>query len=191
MIYELSREVSEEMRRRKYPYHVQYGPEYATRDANGSNGIVMLRSARPDTLEAPAARRGNPVYRAVRVMAVDAWVYARANVIGADRQDHEFECETTVDLLTTALYDVIKTRGEGIRFIGGSYLTPSELEITNLTTWNGVVYVMQFGVQRGVVAKDYTGAARPEATLAGIENTTNVLSLGLDDGTACDATEEP
>lgn len=185
MIYEISQEVSEVMRDRKYPYHVQYGPEYAARDGNGSNGIVMLRSARPDAFAPPAARGMNPEYRAIRVCQVDAWVYARSSKPGADRQDHEFDCESAVDLLYCALYDVIKTRKEGFAPIGGSYLTPDELAMTNLTTWNGVVYVLQFSVQRGVYGRDYAGAAYPEATISGFANSTTVSGPGIEPGTAC------
>lgn len=191
MIYELAHEVGAAMRERKYPFHVQYGPEYASRDANGSNGIVVMRSARPDTLEPPAARGMNPEYRAVRVMAVDAWIYARSSKPGADRQDHEFDCEAAIDLFTCCLYDRVKLRREGVRFIGGSYLTPDELKITNLTTWNGVVYVLQFGIMRGVMGTDYTGSAHPTAEITGFNNSTNVVLLGSTDGTACDTAEEP
>lgn len=189
MIYEIALEVEARMRDRKYPYRVQYGPEFASRDGNGSNGIVVLRSARPDAFAPADARNANPQYRAVRTCAVDAWVYARSSKPGASRHDHEFDCEAAVDLFTCALYDTIKVRREGVVFVGGSYLTPDELAMTNLTTWNGVVYVMQFGIQRGVVAKDYTGDARPEGAFGSATNTTAVFALGHEDGTACDTAE--
>jgi len=71
---------------------------------------------------------------------------------------------------------------------GGRYLKPSELATLQLPErWNGVGYVLNFGVQRGVYDVDYAGNARPEGTITGYENSTSVTRLGFEDGTACGA----
>jgi hypothetical protein len=179
VIYELSRDIEERLRVRKFPLKVHYGPEAVSREYHDPT-IVMLRDLdADDTLRAPAGQQRNPRKFAVRELAALALVYAKSSLDGAHRGDHERLCEKLIDGLTTELEAwATEAKCDVLTLTGGRYVNPAELE---LEKWNGVVYALRFRVPRGVSALTYEGEARPTGAATAVQNQTQARMIGAED----------
>jgi len=186
MIYGVTRDIAARMKAQKYPHQVVYGVERLSRELQIDNGILVMRDrTQSDRFDSPKGQRRNPNYVAARSLAASAFIYAKSTVAGADVTDHEFEGESAIDMLISALNYTLPKNPWEIR--GGRYLQDRELEaIAVPEVFSGVVYWFQFSVDRGVFDKTFAGAARPEGAPTSVSNQTQAsLPGGVSSGVAC------
>lgn len=180
------RDATARMRAQGYPYPITYGPERLIRELQIHNGILVTRDRdKSDTFDTARGQQRNPKKRLTRGLASKAFIFAKSSVAGADIPDHEFECEQAIDMLITAL-DFTLLRNP-YQFTGGRYLQDRELEQMSLPEqWAGVVYMLQFTVERGVTDRKYDGSAEAEKAPSTVSNQTQVsLVGGAGSGVAC------
>lgn len=183
----MSRDVERNLRARKWPYRIAYGPEFPARDANGSNGIVFLRSDRADRFEAAQGTNRNPHTRGRVGLATDVLIYSRAEIPGASRGDHEAESLRVLELVCSALYEECTSQRNPYVLDGGRFLKADELHLARAERWNGVVYLLQCTIFAGLHARDYQGAAEPTGQYAGVSGSTQVSINGSAAEPACGA----
>jgi hypothetical protein len=84
-------------------------------------------------------------------------------VAGARINEHEHECDALVDACLVELFAWGEESMAGvIPVVEARYLSAEE-RAPGAETLPGVVYVLRFGVPRGVFVRDYEGTARAEA----------------------------
>ena len=170
MIRQMSRELTELLIARKYPLHVEFGPERTTRDAPYASVIVVERDlAASDSFEPPRGAHTNPRKKSARYLSAVATIYASSALAGAMPGEHEDLAEIYIDAFLTALSDwAILAIHEECQITDGRYVVPEGFE-----AWPGVVYQLKFRVPRGVYKRDYDGLGRPEGSPAAVKNTTD------------------
>ena len=163
MIYLYTREVRENLARRRYPYHrsIEFGPERLKREGTVHNAIVVMHDEDSgDAFAATSAPQRNPRRIRERWVGVRVLVYATSGKSGAGRHDHIEEAEKVLDLIITATEEVVVGSGQFYRLTGGRFLRPEELAAEQLPeTPSGVVYQLQLSIARAVLAVDYAGDA--------------------------------
>jgi hypothetical protein len=179
MIYALAQDVAARLVLRKFPVRVVYGPERLARDCPSTAAITIVIErdrTRGDAVRAAPTTRTNPRLLRVRDIGCAATVFARSSLPGAQVHEHEHDCDQVVDALLIALVEwgVENQAGTG-EISGGRFLSPSE--VAGAEHLSGVVYQLQFRVPRGLLVRDYEGAAQPTGTLDGI---TTALRVSLD-----------
>ena len=108
-------------------------------------------------------------------------IYCASAVSGARRNEHEHECDNLVDALLTGLYQwATAARAGEITVTEARYLADDEIDESERA--NGVVYRIRFSVPRGVVTRDYDGAAQMTATIAEVGNASTGAILQRPDG---------
>lgn len=179
MLYELSRDVEELLRARLYPVTCLHGPERPGRGGQHHSLVMVFERASGDRFDAPRGFTVNPRKVATRQLACQVTIYAKSNLPGAHRGDHERLCEQLIDALTVTLDNwADRQRAVGLAVTGGAYLTAADRD--DVEGWTGVVYALRFNLPRGVMARDFNGEARPEASLSGFSNSTQVTLTGSD-----------
>lgn len=178
MIYEISREVQADAKKRGFPFRVEYGPE-----RNPTTAIVDPRVVfeRDDDTPGPARKAStNPRMTGTRAMGVTLRIFAKSNAVGARRIDHERQAESMLDMMVTALRKVIAVRKTLWRKTGAwKFLSADELRLIGQESWEGVVYEAHFSVDRGEFETTWAGDSAEKATIGGedgveIVNTTKV-----------------
>ncbi|HEU4431454.1 MAG TPA: hypothetical protein VFT98_22025 [Myxococcota bacterium] len=189
MIYALARDIDAELRTRGVPFPVLYGPEGRTTTALTRNRIVIERPRErgADSTSGPRSQHNNPGIVNVRAVAAVVRIFAQSTVAGAAVQDHEDLADAAADMFEAALYKVTKSAKWRTLYTLPAWglLGQAELQLLELTTWNGVVYEARFTVDRGVKnALTWTAPSRPEkefgvgADKVGITSTTQVTING-------------
>jgi len=173
MIYRVSKIIATEVADRGCPLPVVYGPERLQSVAYADSRIVIERprSATADTVFATRTTKHNPRRRAERSIAAVARVVARSTVDGARVQDHEELADNTADAIIVALQRAAAQLDTTIRIEESGLLSEDDLDATGLEAWSGVVYEIQFTVQRGVYDRTWVGADHTE--IEGFEITTS------------------
>jgi hypothetical protein len=181
MIYELSRDLQDMLRARKYPVTVEYGPERTLRDGYPENVILIERDRESgDSVETAHGSQRNPRKMRTRKLGAIATIWARSNLPGARIGDHERACEGLVDALIISLEEWgTEARAGDIPITSARYATAADHN--DVETWPGVVYLLRFQVPRGMLRRDYTGEARPESPFTGVSNQTRARLTGAED----------
>ncbi len=186
--------IVERLSARKFPFPVVYGPEQHDRDSFDTTIVFERDEKQNDTLGTAQGFQRNPRKHYTRKLAVVATVYAKATVANAMIGDHEFLCEQLVDAVTVAIDEWCSEAKAGEPEYGEMrYLRRDEMG--KLETWPGRAYVVRFKIGRGVMARDYLGAAQPQGTMAGFRNTTEVhrtaAPAGEDPAIGCETPAPP
>ena len=173
----LTRGVAADLAARRFPFPVIFGPERMTRaaptdtcivierDRDGGDGFDSVMGVQVNRgTNTPAGRR-----QATRFMGVQAMIWAKSNLTGADEGDHEDLCDQLVD----ALYSAVDTwQQANVRVMNfkptGRYLKAHEIAELVAETWPGVVYLMRWRLPHGVYSTDFKGLALPDGTVSGI-----------------------
>lgn len=176
MIYELHRDVQATLQSRGYPVHMVYGSAFAETEKYP----YMVRFERDregqDTVGAPRGAQKNPRKLATRTLAGLVTMWARSSERNAHVGEHEAEAEKLVDAVIAAMLDW-KTEGRvTLQFGAGSYQKSSDREDT--VVWPGVRYEQKFTVTRGLLVRNYAGAARPETPVLDVAQSTLVKGPG-------------
>ncbi len=183
MIYGMSRWVGESLAARKYPVRVEYGPEQTGRVAPQSVIVIDRDRDGSETIAAAPGTKLNPKKVLGRHLPCRALVFACSTLDGARREEHEHECDRFVDALLASLDEWATRAKSAVEFKSARFAkTADGVEGVELQTWPGVVYLVQFAIGRGVYAREYTGAGRPESAVAaaGFPGTINVRRNGAE-----------
>jgi hypothetical protein len=165
--------LAERLTARKFPFPVVYGPEQHDRDAFDTTIVFQRDESVNDTIGSPQGQQRNPRKHYTRKLAVVATIYAKSTEPNAMIGDHEWLCEQLVDAVTVALDEWCSEAKAGEPEYGEMRYLRRE-EMGKLETWPGRAYVVRFKIGRGVMARDYLGAAQPQGTMSGFSNTTQV-----------------
>jgi hypothetical protein len=186
MIYELTRDLTELLRAKKYPAPIVYGPERLTRGQPVESSIIIERDRGMSDVIGPVKateharpRSSTPATVAPRIltrhMAVAATFYIQSTLESARVNEHEAECEAYVDAFLVALHTWCTVGLSGYEVAEARYLAASEVDKDHAPeAWAGVVYVLRFRLARGVYVLDYTGAARSTGTVQHVSNTADI-----------------
>lgn len=179
MIYEMSRDLEDRLRARKYPVRVSYGPEMVNFTRRGLHVVMMRDPDADDQFQSVAGQRGNARRTGVRELCTLVVLTANSTKPGAHRGDHERECEALIDAVTTEIEAwATEAKIDYITWTGGKYVLP-EGDLPEQCA--SVQYALRLRVRRGVSALSYTGDARPEGAAATIRNQTSVRMTGAED----------
>lgn len=166
MIYEIAKELHVELRAKKVPFRVVYGPERKDDVGLTDTRIVLERDRQTgDQPGPPRSQHKNPSLAGVRGVGVVLRIFARANVSGANVWDHERLADAIVDKAWVALRKIATRRRTIWNITSAKLLSREELEQRSLEQWPGAVYEMRFTVDRGVLDTDWQGEAAPEKAL--------------------------
>lgn len=176
MIGDLAAAVAADLRARKYPHRVAYGPERTPRDGFDHTIVFERDREAGDAIVAPRGANGrNPEVPFNRDVAGRVTVYARSSKPGATVLDHEAECDCVCDGVITAMYRILKARRLPLEITESRMLRREDLRADTgegddrsgprSADWPGCAARIRFSV--GTVVRDvtYTGAAGPTATL--------------------------
>lgn len=163
MIYEITKEIATELTAKGVPYPVIYGPERALRVLTDPRFVIERDRAGNDELAAPVARNPNPRMIGVRWLACVCRIYARSTLAGAGTHDHEREADQMADRFTVALHKAVRVRRNQYRIRSAKLMSAAELELDGLEQWPGVVYRIEFDVDRAVNDTTWQGAAAATA----------------------------
>ena len=184
MIYECTTALQAKFKARKFPTVFEYGARRMLVEAWHDHLVIVERDS--DTPDAPAPVNGqqtNPRRLCNIALAAKATIYARCNLDNARLNEHQHECEQIRDAFICALSE---WGSEARARLGDVTPTLGEMRYLRLTefpeaeTWPGVVYLVRFKVMRGVVVRDYEGAARPTGAAAGVSNRIDIRQNGVE-----------
>lgn len=159
MISALADAVRAELRTRKYPYPVSYGPERTQRDGFAA-GIVFARDReKGDEIAPPPVARGALSVDArspfVRRVSGAVTVFARSPRPNATAGEHEDECDRVCDAVLCAMYRVLKGRGLPLLVTESRLLQAAEFN--GLEQWPGCAAQIRFNVTTLVRDVNYLG----------------------------------
>lgn len=190
MIYEMSRSLEADMRARKFPVTVVYGPELARRDVGAHTGVIVIERDReaPDVLTAPRGAQRNARKLMTFELAARATIFARSQTQGAHIGDHERECERIVRGFLVALHRwAAKERAAPLGFLDMGHVNPEDL-----TQYAGCAYSVSFRVPTGLEDLEYTpevdgtaGNPEPTGSPTGVSNSTTLRLPGAPDDPGC------
>ncbi len=157
MIYDLAQVVKAQLRARKFPHPVTYGPERAQRDGF-TIGVVFERDREEgDPIVAPTAGGArSPESPYNRQVSGRVTVYASSTKPGTRAHDHEDECDRVCDGVINAIYRACKEARLPVQITGSRLLTAADFN--DCETWPGTAARITFRVTSLVRDVDYTGA---------------------------------
>lgn len=181
MIGPLAAAVAADLKRRKFPYPVSYGPERVVRDGF-SAAIVFVRDRKAgDQITAPAGANGvNPEVPFNRFVSGAFTVYARSPKPGATVADHEEECDCVCDGVLSAMVRILKARRLPLRVVESRLLDREELTAelgggasenhagARSADWPGCAARVRFAVGTAVLDVTYQGHARPTGVVGDV-----------------------
>lgn len=173
MIGHLAAAVATDLRTRKYPYPVTYGPERVGRDGF-KPAIVFVRDREAgDAIAAPlGAKDRNPEVPFNRAVSGAVTVYARSSKPGATVLDHEDECDNVCDAVIAAMYRILKARKLPLAIKDSRILRREDLRAEaevaaaddksglRSADWPGCAARIRFAVVTVIRDITYTGAAQ-------------------------------
>lgn len=180
MIGHLATAVAADLRSRKFPHPVSYGPERVGRDGF-KVAIVFLRDREAgDPVVAPVGANGrNPEVPYNRLVSGRFTVYACSPKPGATVLDHEDECDRVCDGVISAMYRILKARKLPLTIVDSRVLTREDLNEEagggddrsgpRFADWAGCAARVRFKVATVVRDVTYTGAAGPTGTVADVD----------------------
>lgn len=178
-VYQMSIDIAANLRARKFPVAVQYGPERVDHEGLESMLLHFQRDSQiGDSLRAIPGARGQPGVR-VRDQGVALDVIVQSPLAGARHNEHEELCDLVVDGVLTALDEwAVEAKAGLFDFVELGYVSPQDYNGADRMA--GVVYRIRFRVARATLKKDFDGALPPTATVAGTSATTLVTLNGVD-----------
>lgn len=171
MIYRMSRDLEANLRARKYPVRVVYGPERFLGTRREPFGIRIERDrTSSEPVDTAHGFQRNPRKVMTRTMGVTAKLSATSPVPNARINEHEALCDQLVDAFLVSLVEWSTAAKAGdISVVEDRYLSDEEIDKSEHA--NGVVYLVRFTIQRGVVRRDFDGSALPEFAISESINT--------------------
>lgn len=183
MIGDLAKAVAADLRSRKFPHPVVYGPERMAHD--GFRDAIVFRRDRtagdavtsPLGATRPRATATGAEAPFLRYVSGVFTVYARSSRPGADVSDHENECDRVCDGVLTAMYRILKERRLPLAIVESRLLTRDELRAEAGTAaaddhsgqlsadFPGCAARVRFTVATAVRNVTYPGASRPTGTI--------------------------
>jgi len=179
MLYEISKEIAAELQLKKCPYAVVYGPERLPVSMTTPRIVIERDRQSPEQISAPKSRTVNPIMMLTRAIAGQIRVFAKSSVSGANVYNHERECDKAVDRVTVALHKVARRRCTEYRITRAKLLNTTELQYEGLESWPGVVYQINFEIDRGVLDTDWTGDGADTAEIGGTGGVTIGASVSV------------
>jgi hypothetical protein len=165
MIYEIAKEIATELATKGCPYRVVYGPERGAQTVASPRFVVERNRDATDDILSPRSRPVNPRMVALRVLACRCRVFAKSNLAGAGVHDHERVADQMVDRFTVALNKAVRVRCTTYRVTRAKLLGADELGLYGLETWPGVVYTIEFEIDRGVYDTNWAEEVAEEFSL--------------------------
>jgi hypothetical protein len=177
MLYEIAKELREELRARSVPFPVVYGPERTASTSITQNRIVVeFDPEGSERYTATRATRDNPKVRGIVEEPMRATIYAQSTLPGAAVQDHQRLAFKVRDQYVIALEKVLRTRKvvwDGTQ-LAGRFMPPEAMGIPE--TWHGVALAVFYPVPRAIEERSWEGEALEEATFGTDEET----SIGIE-----------
>jgi len=165
MIHEIGKEIAAQLVAKKCPLPVFDGPE-PTQTTTGARERIIIEHDENggDGFSFAASQHKNPRMRGVRNIGVTITIYAQAPNAGGTHWEHRRRAEHVLDLVTVALYDVLKIRRNGFTIKKAGFIQPPDLAKSE--TIAGAVYQMTLTIERGIFDQTWAYENRPQATIA-------------------------
>ncbi len=161
MIHEIGRELEAALLAQGCPFKVVDGPEAVSpvtyRDARV---VIQYDEDADDSYVTPKSQSINPRMYAVCKAAIKVTIYAQSAAAGAASFEHRRRASKVRDMVLVSLVAIAATRKNAIEFKGGRFVQPSDLERSEVVA--GATYELKFTFERGIVARTWAGAIRPE-----------------------------
>ena len=159
MLYDAMQIVETELESRGCPMPIIYGPERSQDVSLVRSRIVFERPRESgDEVSPPRQMQKNPPRRAERGLACVCRVFAHSTLDGARVQDHEALADQTIDLVVVALQIAAARLSTTMRIGAGGFV---DYDVETMTA-PGVVYELEFTIQRGVFDRTWADEARAE-----------------------------
>lgn len=155
MIHDLALLVQKELRAKKFPYPVEYGPERAPRESFNAAIVFYRDRDREDEIAPPPNAKVRPQSPYVRRVAGRVDVFARSARSGAAVWDHEDEADVVCDGVLCALYKVCQTKALPLQVVSSKLMTAAEFNAC--ATWSGAGARILFYVTSMVLDVNYKG----------------------------------
>lgn len=155
MIHDLALLVRKELRAKKFPHPVEYGPERAQREGFAAAIVFYRDREREDVIAPPPNAKVNPQSPFVRRIAGRVDVFARSARAAASAGDHEEECDAVCDGVLCALYRICQTKRLPLEIVSSKLMTAAEFN--DCETWAGAGARILFSVTSMVLDVDYRG----------------------------------
>ncbi len=177
MIHALATEVQTAMRERGFPFEV-LERDNGTAPTNYAREVIELsEKEEPETFDATAGTRTNPLQTHSVVTPLQATIYAKSPEAGALALEHRARARNIRDGFVTALEKVISTWKCRLVLQSGAFVALPDLEAAE--RWSGARYVLDFTVRSGVDTRKWDGEKRPEGSYETHANETKVgLTVG-------------
>lgn len=184
-VYDMAKDIAASLGARKYPTPIIYGPE-RTKRTKFTPAITIERDRKAnDGTRAALGVRVNPRKQFIRDLAIVVLVYMQSSAPGARIVEHEAECDQLVDAFLGELQDwVVGAKlGTDPQITESRYLAAADLAemsadgAEGLELWPGVVYRIKFKLPRGVLRRDYDGAAQLEGAPARVGGDVEIAAL--------------
>jgi hypothetical protein len=176
MIGDLALAVRAELRARKYPYPVEYGPERAQRDSFAAAVVFERDRESPDEVAIRIVTKNETVESPfIRKVSGAVTVYARSAKPAARAADHENECDRVCDAVLCALYRVLKAKRLPLEVVESRMLREEDLPEgagERAASWPGAAARIRFRVTTLVRDVNYLGEGPATAEVAAVNQPT-------------------
>jgi hypothetical protein len=159
-LYDLTLAVAAQLRARKFPPQVHYGPLRAQRQDFQSLIIFERdREAGDQIVEPSGANQRNPEAYMNRKVSGVVHVFARSSKPGAMQHHHEGECDRLCDGVLSALYRVSRERKLPVEITESRMLSAEDCKdfLHVVEQWPGAVTRIRFKLRELVRDVDYLG----------------------------------
>lgn len=184
MLYELGRELDAYLQDRGVPFRVVHGPGDGATEARPITGfargrVVLERNRQGgDTFGGPRSvvQRGvgaSEIKAAgSQTFSAIARVIVASTVLGAQQHEHEELADTVVRHVVLGLRDVLSRRKHAPNPPSrGHFLSAQELQMAGLEQWPGVVYELEFSIERGLFDSSWEGVGQPLGSIDHVVHT--------------------
>jgi hypothetical protein len=160
MIHEIGRELDAKLRAKGCPFKVI--DREVTKPTAWKNVVVI--EDMPDTVGPARSQSLNPKRYFTRYLGGKLTIYAQSTKTGALEFEHKRIAHQVVDLALVALRKIGAERRQPVVIGRSEFVKIADLEKSERPA--GVVYELEFTVERAVEDRTWVGAAAPEGALA-------------------------
>lgn len=174
----LHRKLRENLERRRYPHFAQVNFGLDTLARNGAIGgavAVTYDTDSGDTFDFARGFDRNTRKVGTKSTGLRIYVFGKCTRPGAMPYEHYIEVAHVVDMVVTALEEILRSHKLAYVIRGGKFLDPLSPERAALPEIRvGAVYALQLVVSQGIFAADYAGDGLDTHTITAVESTIEV-----------------
>lgn len=165
MIFEIANELQAKLTAQDCPVRVFCAGDKKTPTGWTPERVVVDHDLQgTDSFTPPRSQRHNPKHSFERLIAATATIYAKAPAANATQFEHRARAERILHQVLAGMRAVAAGRKNQFSPKSGEFFTPKDAELSD--TKGGAAYVLKFTFEQAVKDVKWSGAAKPEGTLA-------------------------